>query len=145
MVTDTIHSLLNSYRTQLSSYDEILNADGSIKPHWEKLFLSLEKIGNLELKNRLQEIKNKIRENGVTYNVYEDPKGMNSPWKLDPIPFLIQKSEWESISKGLQQRAILMDLIFRDLYGERKLIRDAILPAELVFENTGFFRACQDV
>ncbi|PMD99442.1 hypothetical protein BWI97_00345 [Siphonobacter sp. BAB-5405] len=145
MVADTIHSLLDSYRTQLSSYDEILNADGSIKPHWEKLFQSLEKIGNLELKNRLQEIKNKIRENGVTYNVYEDPKGMNSPWKLDPIPFLIQKSEWESISKGLQQRAILLDLIFRDMYGERKLVKDGILPAELVFENTGFFRPCQDV
>ncbi|WP_420154579.1 circularly permuted type 2 ATP-grasp protein, partial [Siphonobacter sp.] len=145
MVTDTIHSLLDSYRTQLSSYDEILNTDGSIKPHWEKLFQSLEKIGNLELKNRLQEIKNKIRENGVTYNVYEDPKGMNSPWKLDPIPFLIQKAEWESISKGLQQRAILLDLIFRDMYGERKLVKDGILPAELVFENTGFFRPCQDV
>ncbi len=145
MVTETIHSLLDSYKSQISSYDEILASDGSIKPYWENLFTGLEKIGNLELKNRLQEIKNKIRENGVTYNVYQEPKGLNTPWKLDPIPFLIEQKEWESISKGLQQRAVLLDLIYRDVYGDKKLLKDGILPAELVFENTGFFRSCSDV
>ncbi|UFH54362.1 circularly permuted type 2 ATP-grasp protein [Spirosoma sp. KNUC1025] len=105
----------------------------------------MERIGNEELKNRSQEIKNKIRENGVTYNIYQHPGGLNSPWKLDLIPFLIEQKEWLAISKGLQQRAILLDLILRDIYSDRNLIKDGVLPAELVYNNTGFFRACHDV
>ncbi|GAB4021450.1 circularly permuted type 2 ATP-grasp protein [Spirosoma koreense] len=137
--------MLDLYTNQLHSYDEVLAPDGSIKPHWEKLFLSLERIGHDELRNRSQEIKNKIQENGVTYNIYQHPGGLNSPWKLDLIPFLIEQNEWQTIAKGLQQRAVLLDLIFRDIYGHRNLIKDRILPAELVYTNSGFFRACQDI
>lgn len=145
MVAEITKDLLDAYRKEISSYDEVLDAGGAIKPHWKKLFSSLGAMGIEELKNRNQEIKNKIRENGVTYNVYESPDGMNRPWKLDPIPFLIEQKEWQGISKGLQQRAVLLDLILRDIYGERKLIKDQVLPAELVFGNTGFLRSCQDV
>ncbi|GAB3962265.1 circularly permuted type 2 ATP-grasp protein [Spirosoma harenae] len=145
MIVESTNSLLDVYRTKLSSYDEVLASNGSIKPHWSKLFSSLEKIGQAELENRSQEIKNKIRENGVTYNIYQRPDGLNSPWKLDLIPFIIEQAEWLEISKGLQQRAILLDLILRDMYGERRMIKDRVLPAELVYSNTGFFRACYDV
>ena len=145
MVSEAASSLLDSYRSKLNSYDEVLAPLGAIKSQWRKLFSSLEKIGNEELKNRSQEIKNKIRENGVTYNIYQRPGGLNSPWKLDLIPFLIEQKEWQAIAKGLQQRAILLDLILRDIYGERHLIKDGVLPAELVYNNTGFFRACTDV
>lgn len=145
MVSESTSSLLDLYRTKLKSYDEVLTPDGTLKPHWQKLFVALEKIGNQELENRSQEIKNKIRENGVTYNIYQRPGGLNSPWKLDLIPFLIEQQEWRTISKGLQQRATLLDLILRDMYGDRKMIKDRILPPELVYNNTGFFRACHDV
>ncbi|MVM29250.1 hypothetical protein GO755_04335 [Spirosoma sp. HMF4905] len=145
MVSESTRSLLDAYASKLNSYDEILGSNGAIKPHWEKLFSSLEKVGNEELKNRSQEIKNKIRENGVTYNIYQGTGGLNSPWKLDLIPFLIEQNEWHAISKGLQQRAILLDLILRDIYGERTLLKEGILPPELVYNNTGFFRPCQDV
>lgn len=145
MVSESVGSLLDIYRSKLNSYDEILGPNGTIKPHWEKLFTSLEKIGREELANRSQEIKNKIRENGVTYNIYQGSGGLNTPWKLDLIPFLIEQQEWQAISRGLQQRATLFDLMLRDIYGERKLIKDGILPAELVYNNTGFFRPCQDI
>lgn len=145
MVSESTSVLLDLYRTKLSSYDEVLASDGSLKPHWQKLFSALEKIGGKELENRAQEIKNKIRENGVTYNIYQRPGGLNSPWKLDLIPFLIEQREWQIISKGLQQRAVLLDLILRDMYGERRMVKDRVLPAELIYNNTGFFRACYDV
>lgn len=145
MVSESTRSLLDAYKSKLNSYDEVLAPNGSIKPHWEKLFASLERIGNEELINRAQEVKNKIRENGVTYNIYQRPGGLNSPWKLDLIPFLIEQREWQAISKGLQQRAVLLDLLLRDIYGPRNLIKNGILPAELVYNNTGFFRPCQDV
>ncbi|QRR03108.1 circularly permuted type 2 ATP-grasp protein [Dyadobacter sandarakinus] len=145
MLTDVAVNLLQAYRSGLASYDEVLDMHGRVKPHWNALFSSLEKLGIHELKSRNQEIISKLRENGVTYNVYGTPDGMNRPWQLDPIPFLIEQKEWNGIAKGLQQRAGLLNLIMKDLYGPRKLVRDGIIPAELVYDNTGFFRSCADV
>jgi uncharacterized circularly permuted ATP-grasp superfamily protein len=145
MLTEASVNLLESYRSGLNSYDEILDVRGRVKPHWQALFTTLEKLGINELKNRNQEIIDKLRENGVTYNVYDGVDGLNRPWQLDPIPFLIEQKEWNTIAKGLQQRALLLDMILRDIYGPRNLVRDAIIPAELVFDNVGFSRPCADL
>ena len=145
MLTEASVNLLQTYRSGLNSYDEILDVKGRVKPHWQALFATLEKLGIDELKTRNQEIIDKLRENGVTYNVYEGVDGLNRPWQLDPIPFLIEQKEWNTIAKGLQQRALLLDLILRDIYGPRNLVRDAIIPAELVFDNVGFSRPCADL
>ena len=145
MLTEASVNLLQSYQAGLTSYDEVLDPNGKLKPHWQALFATLEKLGIGELQNRNQEIISKLRENGVTYNVYGSPDGMNRPWQLDPIPFLIEHREWDKISKGLQQRAVLLDLILKDVYGPRNLVKDAVIPAELVFENTGFLRPCIDI
>ena len=101
MLTEASVNLLQSYQSGLSSYDEVLDLNGKIKPYWQALFSTLEKLGLDELKNRNQEIISKLRENGVTYNVYGTPDGLNRPWQLDPIPFLIEQKEWALISKGL--------------------------------------------
>jgi len=145
MLTEASVNLLQSYQSGLNSYDEVLDVNGRVKPHWEALFSTLQKLGIKELKNRNLEIISKLRENGVTYNVYEGLNGFNHPWQLDPIPFLIEQKEWNLIAKGLQQRALLLDLILRDIYGPRNLVKDAVIPAELVFDNTGFCRPCMDI
>lgn len=145
MLTDTSSNLLQSYQQEISSYDETIGANGLVKPHWQQLFASLEKLGIKELEVRNQEIINRLRENGVTYNVYGSSDGLNRPWQLDPIPFLIEQKEWQHIAKGLKQRTLVLDLILKDIYGPQRLIKDAILPAELVFGNTGFFRPCFDI
>ncbi|GGC11942.1 circularly permuted type 2 ATP-grasp protein [Dyadobacter sediminis] len=145
MLAEASVNLLQSYQSGLSSYDEVLDLNGRIKPYWKALFSTMEKLGIDELQNRNKEIVNKLRENGVTYNVYGTPDGLNRPWQLDPIPFLIEQKEWNGIAKGLQQRAVLLDLILKDLYGPRNLIKDGIIPAELVFDNAGFFRPCTDI
>lgn len=145
MITDISPNLLQSYQKEINSYDEILGANGQVKPHWKALFDTLEKIGMKELHSRNVEIINKLRENGVTYNVYENSGSLNRPWQLDPIPFLIEQQEWNNIAKGLNQRALVLDLMLRDIYGPQRLIKENILPPELVYGNTGFFRVCNDV
>ncbi|MEZ4905238.1 MAG: circularly permuted type 2 ATP-grasp protein [Spirosomataceae bacterium] len=145
MLTDTDSNLLQSYQQEINSYDETIGNNGLVKPHWQQLFASLGKLGINELEVRKQEIINRLRENGVTYNVYESPNGLNKPWLLDPIPFLIEQKEWLNITNGLKQRTRLLDLIFKDIYGPQQLVKDAILPPELVFDNTGFLRPCFDL
>ncbi|MBP6759832.1 MAG: circularly permuted type 2 ATP-grasp protein [Flavobacterium sp.] len=137
--------LLQTYKEKINSYDEVLDKNGQVKPYWKGLFDTLESIGIEELELRNQEIVKKLKENGVTYNVYDSNKESNRAWKLDPIPFLIHESEWKSIEKGLKQRAHLLDLILKDLYGPQLLIKNAIIPAELVFDNSGFLLPCFDI
>jgi uncharacterized circularly permuted ATP-grasp superfamily protein/uncharacterized alpha-E superfamily protein len=138
-------SLLNSYKKTINSYDEVIDLNGQVKPYWQSLFDTLESIGMEELEMRNQEIINKLKENGVTYNVYNSDNGGNRAWKLDPIPFLIHQKEWQNIEKGLKQRAHLLDLILKDIYGPQLLIKKNIIPAELVFDNSGFLQPCFDV
>jgi len=138
-------SLLNSYKKAINSYDEVIDQNGQVKPYWQSLFDTLESIGMEELELRNQEIINKLKENGVTYNVYNSDNDGNRAWKLDPIPFLIHQKEWQNIEKGLKQRAHLLDLILKDIYGPQLLIKKNIIPAELVFDNSGFLQPCFDV
>jgi len=145
MIENLSLSLLNSYKKTINSYDEVIDHNGLVKPYWQSLFDTLESIGMEELELRNQEIINKLKENGVTYNVYNADNGGNRAWKLDPIPFLIHQKEWQNIEKGLKQRAHLLDLILKDIYGPQLLIKKNIIPAELVFDNSGFLQPCFDV
>jgi uncharacterized circularly permuted ATP-grasp superfamily protein/uncharacterized alpha-E superfamily protein len=145
MIQDISLGLLNTYRETINSYDEVIDQNGQVKPYWQKFFDTLEKIGIEELEFRNQEIIKKLKENGVTYNVYDSNNETNRPWKLDPIPFLIHKSEWEIVEKGLQQRAHLLDLILKDIYGPQLLIKNGIIPAELIYDNSGFLLPCFDI
>lgn len=145
MIQDISLGLLHSYKEKINSYDEVLDQNGEIKPYWKGLFDTLESIGIDELELRNQEIVKKLKENGVTYNVYDTNQESNRAWKLDPIPFLIHESEWKTIEKGLKQRAHLLDLILKDFYGPQTLIKNAIIPAELVFDNSGFLLPCFDI
>jgi uncharacterized circularly permuted ATP-grasp superfamily protein/uncharacterized alpha-E superfamily protein len=145
MIQDISLGLLQTYKGKINTYDEVLDQNGQVKPYWQGLFDTLESIGIDELQLRNDEIIKKLKENGVTYNVYDSNKESNRAWKLDPIPFLIHESEWKTIEKGLQQRARLLDLILKDLYGPQLLIKNAIIPAELVFDNSGFLLPCFDI
>src|SRR4051812_15831461 len=74
-------------------WDEMLDAAGAVRPHWQPLVQALNGLGLPELIGRWTEAKHLIRENGVTYNVYGDPRGMDRPWQLDPIPLLIRSAD----------------------------------------------------
>jgi uncharacterized circularly permuted ATP-grasp superfamily protein/uncharacterized alpha-E superfamily protein len=127
------------------SYGELIGEDGNLRPHWETFFDSYTQIGEEEMINRNSDTLRLLKENGVTYNIYGEPNGMNRPWKLDNIPFMISQKEWTSIERGLSQRARLLNLILEDIYGERKLISKGILPMELIYNHAGFLRPASGV
>lgn len=121
-----------------SSFDEMFDKDCNIRPHWKDIVNGLEKTGLKQLELKQLEIDWRLEDNGVTYNIYNDPEGNNRRWNLDPIPMVISNEEWEEVSKGLKQRAKLLNLILKDLYTEQKLIKEGIVPAEIVFGHKSF-------
>jgi uncharacterized circularly permuted ATP-grasp superfamily protein/uncharacterized alpha-E superfamily protein len=126
-------------------YDEMCPAPGALRPHWDKFIHALSALGDQELARRWQTAKHRIRENGVTYNVYGDPLGMDRPWNLDAIPLVIPPPEWSQLEAGLIQRARLLNMILVDLYGPQRLLHGGLIPAALVFANPGFWRPCHGV
>jgi uncharacterized circularly permuted ATP-grasp superfamily protein/uncharacterized alpha-E superfamily protein len=137
--------LSDGYLQTPGVYDEMCAASGILRPHWDKFIRSLSALGDQELARRWQTAKHRIRENGVTYNVYGDPLGMDRPWNLDAIPLVIPPSEWSELEVGLIQRARLLNLILADLYGPQRLLHGGLIPAALVFANPGFWRPCHGV
>lgn len=137
-------SLVEQYNAHYA-YKEIVGEDNSLMPHWNTFFNSLSQLSAAEIEARRQDIFRMLRENGVTYNIYGDPSGLNRPWNLDIIPFLISKEEWAVTEAGLVQRAELLNLLLQDIYGERKLIKNGLLPADLIYNHKGFLRQCAGI
>ncbi len=127
--------------TKSPAYDEARLADGSVRPHWQYLLGSLEKLGTEEFQRRRATLERILRDDGATYNDYAEGL-VARPWALDPIPLLVHSQEWNEIESGLRERAELLNLVLRDLYGPRTLIKHGILPPELIFGHPGFLREC---
>ena len=130
--------VFDSYVSE-SSFDEVYDNDKNVRERWKAILHDIEESGLDLLKEKQAEIDWHLEDNGVTYNMYDDhDKPANRSWSLDPIPFVIEEKEWDEIKKGLRQRAKLFNLILKDLYSEQKLIKDNIVPAEVIFGHKGF-------
>jgi uncharacterized circularly permuted ATP-grasp superfamily protein/uncharacterized alpha-E superfamily protein len=126
--------------------NEAEGAKSPISEPWGRFFDQIGNDGVADLSRRTQHLQRQIRDNGVTYNVYADAtKGEQRPWALDLFPMLISPSDWAQIEKGVLQRARLLNGIMSDLYGERDLLKRALLPAALVQGHPGYLRSIQGV
>ncbi len=80
-----------------------------------------------------------LAERGVTYGA--DRPDADLRWRLDPLPVIVDAGEWAGLDAALVQRAELLDAVLQDVYGARRLLRDALLPPTVVLSHPGFLRA----
>lgn len=126
--------------------DEMRDAGGQgLAPGWRAFFDHVGTAGLADLNRRERNLQRQIRDNGVTYNVYADTRGLQRPWALDLFPMLLGPSEWAGIEAGVRQRARLLNAMMADLYGPGELLRQALLPAALVQGHPGYLRAVHGV
>ncbi|SDL83928.1 circularly permuted type 2 ATP-grasp protein [Kriegella aquimaris] len=135
---------LSNYNTEYRN-DEMFTPKNGIKPYWNKLLTEFDKLGPNGLMARQRDIDWLLFENGVTYNVYNDPQGMHRPWNLNVVPFILPKSEWQTVEAGIEQRAELLNLVLKDIYGEGNLIKNGIVPYEIIYGHRGFLRQCAGI
>ena len=111
--------------------------------HWQRFFSTLGPQGLADLGHKAARVQQRVREDGVTYNVYAEGGEGNRPWPLELLPFIVQPAEWALIEQGVTQRARLMVAALADIYGPQTLLRDALLPASLIFAHPQYLRpAC---
>lgn len=132
----------SGYRAPQTAYDELCGVDGLPRPHWRRLVDQLGSWQPAELAERWEQARRLIRDNGVTYNVHEEGSGDQRPWVLDPIPLVVADADWARLEVGINQRARVLDALLADLYGPQHVLREGIVPAELVHAHPGFLRCC---
>jgi len=137
--------LLANYSPAKESFDELLSANGEPRRHYLPLLDHLDSLGPEELRRRADTCRRLLHEGGVTYNVYGDARGMERPWQLNPVPFLMAANEWRSLETALIQRATLLNLVLADCYGSQELLRSGRLPPALVFGQPDFLRSCHGI
>jgi len=138
--SNPINSPVTHFGPGEPAYDELRDFSGALRPRWQRYFEHLDEIGTVEAKARWTKAKRLLQENGASYNVYGDSSGNERPWRLSPIPLLLDSRDWQQLAKGISQRARLLSLIAADLYGPQRCLTNGGLPAELVFDNPRFLR-----
>jgi uncharacterized circularly permuted ATP-grasp superfamily protein/uncharacterized alpha-E superfamily protein len=133
-----------AYSPDAAAWDEMCAADGGLREHWSGFARVLHRFDGDALDDLQRNSDRLLRESGVTYNVYGDPRGEQRLWALDPVPLVLDQSEWTGIEAGLIQRAELLDRLLADLYGPQRVLREGLLPAEVLFAHGGFLRPCVD-
>src|SRR5215813_50672 len=137
---DKLDRLLSGYRPLPGIFDEMMDPQGRVRPHWRPLLTMLASLGTEEINRRFAAADRHLRESGVFYRVYEDPAGVERPWPLSHVPLLIDPTEWETLKAGLIQRVELLEAVIADAYGAARFVTEGRLPAALIAGNPEFLR-----
>jgi uncharacterized circularly permuted ATP-grasp superfamily protein/uncharacterized alpha-E superfamily protein len=81
----------------------------------------------------------------MVYTAFGDAPDAPRPWRLDALPLVFTQADWDQLSRGVAQRAELLDRVLRDLYGPQELLHGGAIPASLVFNDPAFLRPLQGI
>jgi len=111
-----------------------------LAPLWQRFFAAGGAAGWQDMAAKAARTQRRVREDGATYNVYDEGGQASRAWPLELLPMLIGPAEWRAIERGVIQRAGLLEAAMADIYGERKLLDAGLLPASLVFAHPQYLR-----
>jgi uncharacterized circularly permuted ATP-grasp superfamily protein len=131
--------LFGRYHTM--AFDEMFFDDGTPRPHYRTLCDRLEVLGAPELERCHKVADLTMRHQGITFTVYGREQGVERIIPFDPIPRLVSSEEWDRLERGLKQRVRALNLFVHDVYHERQILKDRVVPVELVLGASTFRRA----
>jgi uncharacterized circularly permuted ATP-grasp superfamily protein len=123
-------------------YDELFIRQGQPRPEAVPLIDRISSFSVEEVQRRQQGAQTALFKLGVTFNVYSDQQGTERILPFDLIPRIVAAAEWQKLEAGLEQRIHALNLFLADIYGEQKILRDSVIPAEIVFSASGFLQPC---
>jgi uncharacterized circularly permuted ATP-grasp superfamily protein len=126
--------------------DELFADAGRPREHAASLLASLDLIGRLELSNLGRRRDQIFTQQGITFEVAgADGASVNRPFPLDLVPRIVAAEEWELIERGLVQRIRALNSFLEDVYRNREIVRDGVVPWQLVLGSPQFRRAVHGV
>jgi uncharacterized circularly permuted ATP-grasp superfamily protein/uncharacterized alpha-E superfamily protein len=134
-----------NYAPNSDRYDEVFDRQGRPRPHWERLAKAARSASRTALARRASSIRSAVQQDGVTYNIYGDPKGADRPWEVDLLPLVIGQEEWNFLASGVAQRARLLNQVLVDLYGSCRLLAQGMIPPAIIHGHNNYLWPCRGV
>ncbi|TGN10888.1 circularly permuted type 2 ATP-grasp protein [Leptospira ilyithenensis] len=125
-----------------NGYDEMFSHEGSARKSYHFLKNKMESLGGIELIKRSSSAEKALLSLGITFTLYGDGEQQERIMPFDVIPRIVPSEEWEKMEKGLKQRILALNLFLQDIYNEQKIIKDGIIPRDIIESSTGYLKEC---
>ena len=132
---------LDNYETD-GFYDEMFDNGGAPRSRADALAKRLVALSEGELVRRQKAADLTLLNMGITFAVYGHEAGTEKVWPFDIVPRIVDGSEFTMIQRGLRQRIFALNLFVNDIYNEQRILKDGIVPAELVFSAPCYLKQC---
>lgn len=100
---------------------------------------------NYELNSRADAINELLARYGVKFGIYKNNTFKEQLFPFDPIPRIITREEFAVLEKGLIQRVDALNLFLKDIYSEKKIIRDKVVPEDFIYASSGYLAQCEGI
>ena len=118
--------------------DEYIGQDGAPRAAWTRFFDAFAAMAPADVEKRFASADRHLREAGVTYRAPGETA--DRLWPLSHLPLIIDETDWKQLSAGIAQRAHLLELVLRDLYGEGRLVAEGAIPAAAIAGSNEYLR-----
>ncbi len=98
----------------------------------------LGEIGLDALHARATAAENDLFNLGITFTVYSEASAIDRILPFDCIPRILTAAEWRRLEAGVKQRVAALNAFLHDIYHDRYILRDGVVPAELVLGNANY-------
>lgn len=123
-----------------SFFDEMFNADGTVRPHYQAIFHRMQELNADEYQKKHQAVDLSFLSQGITFTVYEDEEGTEKIFPFDLMPRVIPNTEWLHLERGLTQRIQALNMFLKDIYNDQRIIKEGIIPASYILSGKHFRR-----
>ncbi len=138
-----VGKLWNNYNAS-KAYDGYFTNENKLRKHAVIISSILEKYGKEKLQEIEKNCQSTISARGINFRVYAaNNRAEEKKWPLDIIPRIIPKSQWNKVTRGLQQRVKALNLFIDDAYNQKKIFKDNIIPKEIIFNSPYYVKECE--
>src|SRR5580704_7656573 len=126
-------------------FDEMFDRDCAPRGAAKALVQLIDGMTDGELLRRQRSAERALLNMGITFNVYGDSAGTERIFPFDLVPRIVAAAEWNWIERGLKQRIRALKLFIDDMYHGHNIVKDGIIPAEIIGTASSFRKQCVDL
>jgi uncharacterized circularly permuted ATP-grasp superfamily protein/uncharacterized alpha-E superfamily protein len=119
--------------------DEYIGEDGAPRAVWARFFDAFAALSPADIERRFASADRHLREAGVTYRAPGETA--DRMWPLSHLPLIIDEADWQQLTTGIAQRAQLLEMVLRDLYGDGRLVAEGAVPAAAIAGSNEYLRS----
>lgn len=100
---------------------------------------------DLDLLEHTDTVNELLARYGVKFGIYKNNTFKEQLFPFDTVPRIIEADEFDYLEKGLKQRVVALNLFLKDIYSEKKIVKDKVIPEDFIFASSGYLAQCEGV